>query len=155
MRYLALFILGFLLGAGLTNLLLAHQQDKLYLSKTELEQQLTAAKEEIAQLKESLGQENYQVVVAIEPIITFKDDKSSDIETRTASQTINSKIQEFLAPLKGQEVRHLNPALIPAMLDGRTVKVNGQEYRIKVTLLLISEKVIVHIEARNASIPNR
>lgn len=50
--------------------------------------------------------------------------------------------------MKGQNVRRLNPALIPAMIDGRTVKVNGRQFKLKVTLLLISDKVIVHVQAQ-------
>lgn len=152
MRYLSLFILGFLMGACFTNVLLAHQQEQLHLSKAELEQRLTAAREEIAQLKENLAQESYQVIVSIEPVITFKGDKPSSVETRAATQVINRKIQEFLAPLKGQEVRRLNPALVPAMLDGRTVRVNGREFTLKVTLLLVSDRVIVHVEAQGAPV---
>ncbi|NLW07123.1 MAG: hypothetical protein GX039_03950, partial [Clostridia bacterium] len=55
MRYLACFILGFILGACLTNLLLARQQEQLYLSKSALEQHLASAREEIARLKENLA----------------------------------------------------------------------------------------------------
>ena len=57
MRYLSLLILGFLLGACCTNLLLARQQEQLHLNQAELEQRLATAKEEIAQLKESLAEE--------------------------------------------------------------------------------------------------
>lgn len=151
MRYLSLLILGFLLGACCTNLLLARQQEQLHLNQAELEQRLATAKEEIAQLKESLAEESYQVVISVEPVITFKGDKPFGMEIRAATQVINQKIQEFLAPLKGQEVRRLNPALIPAMIDNRTVKIHGVEYKLKVTLILVSDSVIVHVEATQSN----
>ena len=132
--------------------MLARQQEQLYLNRADLEQRLTTAREEIAQLKESLAQESYQVIVSIEPVITFKGDKPSSVETRAATQDISRKVQEFLAPLKGQEVRRLNPALIPAMVDNRTVKVNGREFTLRVTLLLVSESVIVHVEAQSTPV---
>ncbi|CEP65994.1 Uncharacterized [Moorella glycerini] len=147
MRYLAIFILGFLLGASLTNLLLARQQEQLHLARTELEQRLAAASEELVQLKENLDRESRQVIVAVEPVITFSGDRPPAVEGRAVTQSLTREIQDILAPLKGQEVRRLNPALVPAMIDGRTVKVNGRQFKLKVTLLLISDKVIVHVQA--------
>ena len=152
MRYLACFILGFILGACLTNLLLARQQEQLYLSKSALEQHLASAREEIARLKENLAAESYQAIVSIEPVITINGEKISSVEARAATQEISRKVQELLAPLIGQEVRRLNPALIPLMLDNRTVKVDGREFTLKVTLLLVSESVIVHVEAQPSSL---
>ena len=110
MRYLACFILGFILGACLTNLLLARQQEQLYLSKSALEQHLASAREEIARLKENLAAESYQAIVSIEPVITINGEKISSVEARAATQEISRKVQELLAPLIGQEVRRLNPA---------------------------------------------
>ena len=91
------------------------------------------------------------MVISVEPVITFKGDKPFGMEIRAATQVINQKIQEFLAPLKGQEVRRLNPALIPAMIDNRTVKIHGVEYKLKVTLILVSDSVIVHVEATQSN----
>lgn len=148
MRYLALFILGLLLGAGLTNLLMARQQEQLHLARSELEQRLVAANEELAQLKENLDRESRLAIVAIEPVIIFSGDRPPAVEGRALTQALSQEVQDILAPLKGQDVRHLNPALVPAMIDGRTVKVNGRQFKLKVTLLLISDKVIVHVQAQ-------
>lgn len=148
MRFLAFFILGLILGATLTNLLVAHQQEQLYLGMAELEQQLNDTREELKQLKENQDRYSRPVISAIDPVISFKGSKPPSIEGRAATQSITQKVQEFLAPLKGQEVRRLNPALIPAMIDGRVVKVNGRQFLLKVTLLLVSETVIVHVEAQ-------
>ncbi len=151
MRYLVVFILGLLLGASLTNVLLARQQEQLFLARTELEQRLADANDEVAQLKESLARQNYQVITAIEPVITFSGDKPPAVEGRAATQALTQEIREILASLIGQEVRHLNPALIPAMVDGRTVKVNGRQFKLQVTLLLVSDRVIVHVRAQGLS----
>ncbi|WP_258359546.1 hypothetical protein [Moorella sulfitireducens (nom. illeg.)] len=151
MRYLVVFILGFLLGASLTNLLLARQQEQLHLARSELEQRLATANEELVQLKENLDRESRQVIVAIEPVIAFSGDRPPEVEGRAVTQAISREIQNILAPLKGQEVRRLNPALVPAMIDGRTVKANGRQYKLKVTLLLISDEVIIHVQAQGLS----
>lgn len=148
MRYLAVFVLGFLLGASLTNLLLARQQEQLHLARTELEQRLAATKEELDQLKENLARQSHQVIAAIEPVIAFSGDKPPAVEARAVTQALTREIQDILAPLKGQEVRRLNPALVPAMIDGRIIKVNGRQFKLKVTLLLISDRVIVHVQAQ-------
>lgn len=147
MRYVAILILGFLLGACYTNLLLARQQEQLFLDKAELQQSLTTSKEEIAQLKESLAEQSYQAVISVEPVVKFKDDKLTGVEARAAAQEISQHIHELLAPLKGQEVRSLNAALVPAMVNNRRVKTNGVEYTLKVSLVLISDTVVVHVEA--------
>lgn len=149
MRYLAILLLGFLLGAGLTNLYLARQQEQLHLARAELEQRLATAREELTQLKENLARQSYQVITAIEPVITFTGDKPPAVEGRAATQSITREVQEILSPLKGQEVRRLNPALIPGMIDGRTIKVNGRQFKLQVTLVLISDRVIVHLQARS------
>jgi hypothetical protein len=151
MRYLVVFILGLLLGASLTNVLLARQQEQLFLARTELEQRLADANDEVAQLKESLARQNYQVITAIEPVITFSGDKPPAVEGRAATQALTQEVQAILASLIGQEVRRLNPALIPAMIDGRTVKVNGRQFKLQVTLLLVSDRVIVHVRAQGLS----
>ncbi|BCV22189.1 hypothetical protein hamaS1_22580 [Moorella sp. Hama-1] len=148
MRYVAILLLGFLLGAGLTNLYLARQQEQLHLARAELEQRLATASEELAQLKESQARQSYQVITAIEPVITFSGDKPPAVEGRAAIQTITRTVQEILSPLMGQEVRRLNPALIPGMIDGRTIKVNGRQFQLRVTLVLVSDRVIVHLQAR-------
>ncbi|WP_177221356.1 hypothetical protein [Neomoorella thermoacetica] len=149
MWYIAILLLGFLLGAGLANLYLARQQEQLHLARAELEQRLATASEELAQLKESQARQSYQVITAIEPVITFSGDKPPAVEGRAATQAITREVQEILSPLMGQEVRRLNPALIPGMIDGRTMKVNGRQFQLRVTLVLISDRVVIHLQARS------
>lgn len=148
MRYLAVFLLGLIMGAGLIHLLTARQQEQLYLAYAELEQRLVAVNEELFQLKKNLDQESRLSVVAIEPVITFSGNRPPSVEGRAVTQALSEEIQNILAPLKGEDVRRLNPALIPAMIDGRIVKVNGRQFKLQVTLLLISDKIIVHVQAQ-------
>lgn len=151
MRYLALFMLGFLLGACLLNLLLAQQQEQLYLDKTELLQQLNSAELEIARLKENLAEKTDRVVASIEPIIKFKHQVLTGLEARAASQLISGQVQEFLQPLMGQKISTINAALIPNMVAGRRVKTNGTELRLEVELVLISDRLVIYLVAEKES----
>ncbi|MDK2820946.1 MAG: hypothetical protein PWP31_911 [Clostridia bacterium] len=148
MRYLAVFLLGVIIGASMVNLLLSHQQEQLHLTIAELEQELTEANEEVANLKESLDKHSHKVITSIEPVITFNGNKYSEVEKRAATHELKQEIQDILAPLKGQEVDRLNPTLIPAMINGRIIKVNVRQFKLKVTLVLISDKLTVHVEAQ-------
>ncbi|MDN5347748.1 MAG: hypothetical protein PWP65_1312 [Clostridia bacterium] len=149
LRYLAIFVLGALSGATAINALTAHHLEELILANDNLRQQLQNTAEELVKVKENLAQPSYQVVTAIEAHITFVEgDKLPAVEQQSAALILTREAQKILAPLKGQEVKKLNPILIPAMIDGRLIPVNGRQFRLKADLVLISEKLIIYLQAR-------
>ncbi|GFN22428.1 hypothetical protein [Thermanaeromonas sp. C210] len=148
-RYLAFFLLGVLVGAVAANVRLAQQLDWLHLTSERLRQQLDATACELAEVKEKVAQQHLQVVTAVEPIITFPpNSKPPVLEGQAISLALAKEVQRLMAPLVGQEVSKINLVLVPGLVDDRVVKINGRSFKLKVTLVLISERVVVHVQAQ-------
>ncbi|NMA54886.1 MAG: hypothetical protein GX952_03005 [Firmicutes bacterium] len=150
MRSLVFVVLGFLLGACWVNLLFARQQEQLHLDRAELELKLATAEEKIAQLEDCLAQETDRVITAIEPVVKFGDEKLTGTEARAAGQVISKEVKVFLDPLIGQEIRSLNAALIPNLVSGRRLNAAGREFELTVSLVLVSDTVVIYLQADEA-----
>ena len=151
MRCLAALALGFVLGACFFNVLTARQLEELHAQCLDLTEQKKAADDEIAHLKDNLAIESHHAISSVEPRIMLINSKLSAVETRAVTSAIRQMVLEVLAPLKGQEIQNLNPDLIPGMIDGRTVKVDRNEYVLQVTLLVVSDHVLVQVQAEQQS----
>ncbi|MGI9952436.1 hypothetical protein V3F56_08745 [Moorellaceae bacterium AZ2] len=148
-RYLAFFLLGVLTGASAANMWLAQQLDWLHLTNEKLRQQLEAASQELAEIKENVARQHLQVVTAIEPIITFPPNSRPPVlEGQAISLALTKEVQKLMAPLMGQEVSKINLLLVPGLVDDRVVRINGRSFKLKVTLVLISERVVIHVQAQ-------
>ncbi|HBT47284.1 MAG TPA: hypothetical protein DEA73_05320 [Peptococcaceae bacterium] len=148
-RYVAIFLLGMLVGAMGANLRLARQLDLLHLTNERLRQELDATLRELSEVKEKVARQHLQVVTAVEPIISFPpDSKPPALEGQAISLALAREVQRLMEPLVGQEVSKINLVLVPGLVDDRVVKANGRSFKLKVTLVLISERVVVHVRAQ-------
>jgi len=138
---LAGFTLGALIGAAGLNLALGKHLDKaeleirkLRLAYEEQTEQLQAAEKELA-IKTRVA-----VVNEITVNVIFEDEYER-IEIETA-------VRKLLRNLKGKEVSSLDPLLVSNILDGRTITTPDSKYILTVKGILVSEKIVMYIEAK-------
>jgi len=146
-RYLAIFILGFLVGGIYVNIRLGEQVDNLSQANSALRNELTDKQSELEQLKENAAKQNVQVVTAIQPTVSLPEDKLNRYEKMSVQLEIEKNIKNWLKSLLGQEVRSLNYLLIPEIIDGREIELENKKYQLKVKIVIITDKIIVYVDA--------
>ncbi|AQS60041.1 hypothetical protein [Desulforamulus ferrireducens] len=147
-RVVAGLLLGILLGAAGTNILIGQQIDKLSLQNKTLQNQLADTQRELQKLKQSSHKQKKKTVISIETylILTSREGLTDYDELKLKSEA-NDKVKQWLEPLIGQEVAELDILWIPNILDNREVEANGNLYRLKSHLVVIDEKITVYLKA--------
>ncbi|MDO7789145.1 hypothetical protein [Desulforamulus aquiferis] len=145
---LALVVLGILLGAAGTNIIIGKQVDHLTLANVTLQDQLEDLEEELDKLKENPVKERKHIITSVETflILTSKQGITDYDEIRVALEA-SEKVEEWLKPLIGQEVEGLDTLWIPSIVDNREIEANGNKYLLKTYLVVINEKITVYVKA--------
>lgn len=146
LRVLGVLMLGFLLGASAASVHTSRQIEQLMYNIRVLNEELSAARQEADELRSSLSTERQQVVTGIKVEITFADELNAHDE-REARLAVEKKVKEWLEPLYGQELRELNPRLVPRVIDSRDVDVDHKRYRLTTRIVFVGEEVVVYVEA--------
>ncbi|MCF8012367.1 MAG: hypothetical protein K9L17_11925 [Clostridiales bacterium] len=147
LRLVIIFFLGILLGASLTNMIIGVQIDHLHMSNRSLQQQLSVSERELQSLKESLEEKKKEIITGIETVIKFSGEKLTEYEESSARITIDKQVEEWLKITKGQEIKKLDYMLIPEIIDNREIKIEGRSLGLKVKLVVVTQNLIVYIEA--------
>ncbi|MBZ4686741.1 MAG: hypothetical protein PWQ96_1032 [Clostridia bacterium] len=142
----AIFIIGVIIGAAALNAVIGKKLDELYRENTELKEDLSATKSELEEVQTSLKKRRY-TVVSIDPVITFKDELT-EYEKETATLEIQKNIKEMLKNLIGKEVGKLNYFLIPTVVDNRVIEIDGKSYKIKVSMVVVTQKIIIYTDVK-------
>ena len=147
-RIIACLLLGILLGAAVTNILIGQQIDNLSLQNKTLQYQLDDALRELQKIKQSNRNQKKKTIISIETylILTSREGLTDYDELKLKSEA-NDKVKLWLEPLIGQEVAELDILWIPNILDNREVEANGNLYRLKSHLVAIDEKLTVYLKA--------
>jgi|LFRM01.2.fsa_nt_gb hypothetical protein len=141
---IASFIFGLLAGAAIINLVCGTHLDNAELEIERLNALLAEQTEQIAALERTIAQQEEFTVTEIEVHVLFKDEKEND---ELSSLEIEKRVKELLKNIRGREVSTLDPILIVNIVDGRPIQVSNTEYILTVKSLLISEKLVMHVEA--------
>jgi hypothetical protein len=141
---IASFIIGVLMGAAALNLVSGTHLEKAQLEIERLNAQLAEQSEQITALEETIAQHEHLAVTEIEVHVSFKDPKQDD-ELHTLG--IERTIKELLKTVRGREVSTLDPVLILNIVDGRSIAISNVEFTVTVKSLLVSDKLILHVEA--------
>ena len=137
----AAFILGILVGAACFNLLTGHRLDKAELEIRQLRAELDDKTEQLANLEKKLAVKNKASVVEdVDVQVIFKDEYEK-IE-------ISSAVEKLLKSVQGKEVKSLDPLLVANIVDGRTISTASHKYTLFVKGTLISETIIMYVEAK-------
>ena len=152
-RVMASFVIGLLVGGAALNLVSGTHLDNAQLEIERLNAQLTEKSEQISALEEAIAQHEKWAVTEIEVQVSFKNPKEND-ELHTLE--IEKTVKELLKNIRGRQVSTLDPTLVFNIVNGRTIEVSNLEYTIAVKSVLISEKLIMHVEAatKNRALPS-
>ena len=137
----AVFLLGILVGAAGLNVLLGNHLDSAELEILKLRSELEDKTEQLETAEKELEVKKQAAVVnELDVHVNFKDEyKKLEIE---------SAVKKLLQNIKGQEVRSLDPLLVTNIVDGRTVETENHKYSLTVRGALISEKIIMYVDAK-------
>jgi len=146
-KYFVIFFLGVLVGASLTNMVIGKQIDNLHISNQALQQQLSVSERELQSLKESLDEKKRQIITGIDVKVEFVGEELTSYEESAATLMTEERVEEWLEVIKGQEIDDVDYMLIPKIIDGREIEVDGWKISLKVKLVVISKIIIVYLEA--------
>lgn len=142
----AVFILGVIVGASVTGVIIGRQIDHLYVKNLSLEDQLASTEKELKQLRNN-NDNHKRLVSKINTLVNFSDDNGlSEYEKGSIELIVEKKINDWLKVIIGQEIEKINYVLVPTIIDNRELEVDGISIRLKVNLVVISEHVFVHVE---------
>jgi len=147
-RLLSILFLGAILSGVFVTLRLGGEIDAATQENELLRRQLEESRDEVNQLKRSIGEWEKEVVSSIEPHITIVGENISKLEEKNTLLALDKQVRQWLEPLKGQEVRKLNHLLIPQIIDGRTAEVEGVSYQLKVNLVVVDTNLTVYLVAK-------
>ncbi len=150
-RYLMILIIGVLVGASVTNIMIGKQIDNLHISNQALRQQLSVSERELQSLKESLEKNERQIITGIEVEVGFVGEELTGYEESSAILTAEESVEDWLKVIKGQEINDVDYMLIPEIIDGRAIQVDGRKFNLNVKLVVLTKTVIVYLEAEPIS----
>ncbi len=147
-RLAVFFILGMLMGSVFVSIYVGRQIDHLTQENEILLRQQEQLQDELNHLRESMGEREKEVVSSIETHITVTGESLTRLEENAVILAIDKQVQQWLEPLKGQEVKKLNHLLIPQIIDNRSVEVAGTSYRLSVKLVISGPEMVFYLEAK-------
>ncbi|MHB1126738.1 MAG: hypothetical protein ACYC2T_07220 [Bacillota bacterium] len=155
LRVLAVILLGFILGCTVTTALIAHQIDKLALENQKLQVNLEATREELNQVKENLASQRSPTVTSIESHVKLLESNFSNLSLEATQLALEDIVRDTLQPLKGREITSLDTSLIPQIINHRVVEAEGSSFSLRVTLLIISQKLQIYVNATPKRVPQQ
>ena len=139
-----LVLLGVLLGAAATAVLIGAQLDDLHMENLSLQANLAAMDAQVQQLQQTPKK---RVISRINTKVNFIDTDHWDEFTRSAIElSVDKHLREWLVGLNGQTVTEVNYLLIPQIVDNREIEVDKQKMRLVVKMVVISETVTVYVD---------
>lgn len=144
------FIIGILAGAAGLNMVTGTHMDRAELEIERLNAELAESYEQISALEKTLAQHKKAAVTEIEVHVAFKDGNQRDELTTLG---ITKTVRELLTNIRGREVSTLDPQLIVNIVDGREIEISNREFVLTVRSLLVSEKLIMDVEAKEKISP--
>lgn len=147
----ALILLGMLLGAAATAVLVSAQLDDLHMQNLSLQANLAAMDAQVQQLQQTPKK---RVISRINTKVNFVDAAHWDGFTKsTIELSVEKHIREWLVGLYGQAVTEVNYLLIPQIIDNREIEIDKQKMRLVVKMVIISETVTVYVDVFTLSAP--
>ncbi len=140
----SLVLLGILLGAASTAVLVGAQLDDLHMQNLSLQANLAAMDAQVQQLQQTPKK---RVISRINTKVNFVEANDWDGFTKsTIELSVEKHIREWLVGLNGQAVTEANYLLIPQIVDNREIEVDKQKVRLVVKMVVISETVTVYVD---------
>lgn len=136
---LASFVLGALIGAAGLNWATGYHLDKAELEIKRIQANLADQAEKNTVLEKKLAVRQKLTINEITVYVNV-DDEFEKLE-------LESIIKKLLRELKGKQLKEVDPTLVVSIVDKRIVETQEHKYRLAVKGTLVSEKVIMYVEA--------
>lgn len=142
----ALFTIGVILGAVLSNLMIGYQLDKLHGEKGLLEAELAEKASKIEALEGKVSEALrwlivQEIIIKIElPERHFADEKQVRLE-------LEGQGKEVLKSIRGKRLQELDAEVVWEIIDGRNVEALSYHFVFEVKSLILAEKSVFHIYA--------
>ncbi|MEG6522981.1 hypothetical protein [Desulfotomaculum sp. 1211_IL3151] len=147
-RCLAFLILGCLVGAAATNMVIGKRVDHLTLTNLTLSGQLADTQSELTKLRDNSKKKQKRTITNIETFVILSSREGlTEYDELSVNIEANENVETWLAPLIGQEVEGLDILWIPGVIDNREIEANGNKYRLKSYLVVIDEKITLYLKA--------
>lgn len=140
---IASFTLGILIGASVLNLVMGRHLDNAELEIRRLRSDLTEQYEKTALLEKKLSVKQKLIVNEIS-VYANLDDEFEKLEVEAAAK-------KLLKVIKGKNLKELDPNLVVNIIDKRIIETPEHKYRLTVKGTLLSERVIMYIDAQEVS----
>ncbi|KNZ68275.1 hypothetical protein Tfer_3173 [Thermincola ferriacetica] len=137
LRLVALFFLGLVTGASVTNLITGRHLEKAYLEIQSLQDKVADQERQIESLQAELDLRQESLVKEIK-IHVLHDEKYIRLE-------IEDFAKGMLQELVGKEVENIDPILVSNILDNRVTEIDKTAYTLRVKAVLVSERILVYI----------
>jgi len=144
---LAGFVLGLMVGAAGLNLAAGRHLDqaelKIRILQSQLEdrtEQLSGMEKALADLEKKLAARQRLVVSDIDVHVRYKDEYER--------LEIEAAVKKLLKNLMTKEVKTLDPILVTNIVDQRIIETGKHKYLLTVKETLVSEKIIMYVEAK-------
>ena len=144
---LALFIIGVIIGAVLSTLVIGYQLDKLHGEKNRLEAEMAEKDSKIEALEGKVSEALrwlivQEIVIEIElPERSFADEKQVRLE-------LEKQGKEILKSLRGKRLQDLDAEVVWEIIDGRNIEALNYQFVLEVKSLILAEKSVFHIYAQ-------
>jgi hypothetical protein len=147
LRYFAILFLGIVFGSVYVNTQYGKRIDILMLENQNLNSELEASREELQEVKDNLSQKDRREITGIEVYVSIKNGSFNKLERESIQMEISQKVKKMLESLKGRELKNLDYTLIPQILNQRIIEVEGKEFTLETEMLVLDEKIVIHLQA--------
>lgn len=142
---IASFTLGILVGSAAVNLISGAHLDYAELEIQKLNTKLADQSEQITALEQNLAKrQKSSSINEIDIRVSFKETKPANEYDKLG---IEKSVKKLLRDVRGKEVSSVDPLLITNIIDRRTVESSNRKFLLVVKGTLISEKLIMYVEA--------
>jgi len=140
-RYLAVLVLGIIIGCVAFNLFLGSEIDRLYWEKEELRVRLFENNQRLKNLESQL--ESHRNPLINEVIIELETEKNSFVEIN-----LREEINRITGDLVGEEIDDISPRLIRRLIDGRQIHLEDEStYELELNWIILHEKTVINTTA--------
>lgn len=136
---LAVFLLGFLLGATIISAYSGRDLDKLILENKELKTELAELEKQLEQL--DLKFKNRLIIQSINPYL------DTDLNKHT-QQEIIKKIRSLLDGFVGKEINEVDPLLLHNIINEASIIVEKRSYQLSLSYLVVSDKLQLYLKVK-------
>lgn len=146
MKFLAIFIIGFMLGASSALLKAGRELDNLLILNNQLSGELTDKENQVRILKEKLNTQTMPLIEKISLHINLPD--KTWAEHKAVQEKLEQELKKILNPVLGLSIDKIEPGIIQALLHQRIIHTNEGVFTIEMNWLIIAPVLEVDVSAK-------